>query len=191
MQACHQQPLNGKTVLDLACGYGLWGHIIRAAADNGGTDCYLVGCDIWRPYLAISKKYKAYDDFVLCDVKHLPFNDHSVDFAVSFEVIEHLSKTDAYNYLRQLKSISKKVLISTPAGYYPQDEMRGNKYEKHISAWNETDFRKAGYHVCKTGFGIDIERFCRKLHLTGVLQILAALIAKGSWSGFMLIAEYG
>lgn len=180
-----------KTVLDAGCGYGIWGHTLRSLQDIGGLDCYLVGCDIWKPYLVATKKYSPYDDLVLCDVRYLPFRNKSFNYLISFEVLEHFSKNEGKVYLTQLKRLSEKIVVSTPFGFYPQGIVDGNEFQVHKSAWQERDFREVGYGVYVTGLGNELEDFFRRRGLLSFFRRMKAKTSKKDWGEAMLIAETG
>jgi len=189
MRFIMQEDLKGKTVLDSACGYGVWGHLIRSLHNIGGSDCYLVGCDIWKPYLMENKKYNPYDDFVLCDVRCLPFRNQVLDYIVSFEVLEHFDKQEGYAYLKQLKSLSNNIIVSTPCGFYPQGQIGKNTFETHKAAWHINDFKNTGYFAVKTGLGGELEDAFRKFHLLSIFQKIIVTLLKRNWTGAILLAQ--
>jgi SAM-dependent methyltransferase len=190
LKALYSENLSGKIVLDLGCGYGLWGHVIRATVGNGGNDCFLVGADIWKPYLAETQRHKAYDSFVVCDVRFLPFRKGAAEFVVAFEVLEHLTRNEGFAFLENLKELSRRVLISTPCNFYEQSEIRGNRFERHQSGWREKDFMQHKFKAYKTGLGGDLEVVARKLHMLDFFHRLMRGVYRNEWSGAMIIAEY-
>jgi 2-polyprenyl-3-methyl-5-hydroxy-6-metoxy-1,4-benzoquinol methylase len=162
-----------KTLIDLGCGFGRWGHLLRSEVDKHTQSTYMIGCDIYRPCLEETRKYNPYDDLVVCDLKHLPFRERVFDIALALEVIEHLPKKVAMSFLTNLETCCKGlIVISTPHGFYSQDESRGNIFEKHLSSWKPKDFQENGYATIVTGFGSVLESACRK---TGILKILIKL----------------
>ncbi len=101
---------------------------------------YLVGIDIYRPYLEVAKKI--YHDVVVGDVRFLPFRIKSVDVIIVTELIEHLSKSDAYNLIKDIEVIAKKQLqLITPVGdnskYHLEDN---NPWQAHLSKWLPEEF---------------------------------------------------
>jgi len=60
--------LKRKSFLDVGCGFGCWGHKIRAYSDPS----YLASIDVWKPYLLGIKHKNIYDDIILTDALHLP-----------------------------------------------------------------------------------------------------------------------
>lgn len=183
------EELDKKVVLEIACGIGIWGHLLRASIDLSGADCYLVGCDGFKPYLQKSRGHTPYDDVVLCDVRKLPFKTQTVDLTLAFEIIEHLDKQEGFIFLTNLQLITRnKVIISTPYGYYVQGAINNNSFERHISSWFKHDFQSRGFTVKTCGFGNEFEIILRKFHLDNLWRIIAKLMLKNEYAGMMLFA---
>ena len=108
--------IQGKTVLDIACGEGYGSYLMKkwGAKTVQGVDIDQATID------------KATDMFreeglqYLCHTaEELPFNDYSFDVIVSFETIEHLDSAD--KFLHEIKRVLKPggiVLLSCPNDYY-------------------------------------------------------------------------
>lgn len=96
--------LEGKIILDFACGDGRWGHKIRSCVWLSGDKTYLMGVDIFLPYLKSLKKYNPYDALVQCDVRSLPFKEGYVDVVITLEILEHMKTEDGYKFIENLKS---------------------------------------------------------------------------------------
>jgi len=77
----------------------------------------------------------------------LPFKEKSVDISLACEILEHLSKNDGRLLLNELERISRNlIIVSSPIGW-PQEEIYGNPYEKHISEWKPEEFENLGYKI--------------------------------------------
>jgi ubiquinone/menaquinone biosynthesis C-methylase UbiE len=137
------------SVIDVGCGKGIWGYLLRALRENV---VYLCGVDITPSYLQFIKERNVYDDLILCDSVFLPFRDGSFDLVLLSEVLEHLEKKQAYVMLKQLESIARQlILITVPQGLVKQEAIGGISAEKHRSAWYANDFKKLGYKVVGIG----------------------------------------
>jgi hypothetical protein len=125
------------------------------------ANSYIVGLDIFRENLFFSKKYGAYDDLVLADIRFLPFKEDSFDTIVAVEVIEHIKKDSGHDFLANLEKISiKRVIITTPNGSWPDNPIlykdgTMNVFEHHKSMWRVSDFKRNGY--CVHAIGLRVE----------------------------------
>jgi 2-polyprenyl-3-methyl-5-hydroxy-6-metoxy-1,4-benzoquinol methylase len=124
----------GKTVIDCGCGYGRWGHLVRSSINMGGDKAYMIGCDVFEPYLKVLKKYNPYDDLVKCDIRMLPFRGRSVDVIIAIEVLEHMEKGEGYVFIAALEKLCREALIiSSPVGEWKQEVLDENVFQMHRS----------------------------------------------------------
>jgi len=138
--------LNPKRVLDVGCGFGKYGMLVRE---------YL---DIWyerlnkKDWITTIEGIEAYDPY------HNPIHDYAYskihigeaqsilpalgqfDVVLIADVIEHLEQQQARELVRECFKHSPVVVISTPAEFYPQTELCGNSYEVHRNLWTQADF---------------------------------------------------
>jgi len=67
-------------------------------------------------------------------------------------LIEHFSKEDGLKVLGIMEKISKKkVVVSTPNGFVPQNEYDGNRYQVHLSGWSYEEMVKMGFRIIGIG----------------------------------------
>jgi 2-polyprenyl-3-methyl-5-hydroxy-6-metoxy-1,4-benzoquinol methylase len=148
----------GESVLDVGCGYGRWGSLIR--------------CNYWEASLPAPPKVDGIDAFApnveLCSRQdcyrkawqHLlprPI-EGSWDTVLACEVIEHLPQSDIDRTFAVLEGAAqRRVIISTPnwPDYRPGGEtLTGtNDYEAHRSYVSRDEFSRRGYTVIGAGFG--------------------------------------
>lgn len=125
--------------LDVGCGQGHFKYLKQFD---------LVGCDIHQPALLENKKRGYCDNLVKCDAVHLSFKPKSFDAVISMELLEHLNKADSLVFLKQVEQVARKrVIITTPWGYYPQKDIAGNPYQDHISGWLPQELQTVGYRT--------------------------------------------
>jgi ubiquinone/menaquinone biosynthesis C-methylase UbiE len=136
-----------ERVLDVGCGRGVWGYLIREACDS----ICIVGIDTYKPHLNFCKRHRVYDDVILADVRSLPIKNDSFDVALCCEVIEHLTKNEGLKLLNEIERIGKKIIITTPNGYRPTGKI-AVELETHRSGWNPSYFKTRGYRVKGVGF---------------------------------------
>jgi SAM-dependent methyltransferase len=103
----------GSRVLDAGCGEGILSVML---AKSG---CHVVGVDLSQPNIEASKKYAQENgvadkcEFMVGDIEHMNFPDHSFDYVVSSHVLEHVP--DFQQGARELGRLaSKQVLIAIP-----------------------------------------------------------------------------
>ena len=136
----------GKSYLDVACGKGKWGYLIKTSHK---PPHYIVGGDLDKNLVKYVKNHKVYDDVVLFDGRYLPFRNDSFDFVLAIEVIEHVEKRDGQKLLNEVERVAReRVILSTP--------LLGARYwynqKHHISRWTVGDLRKRGYVIRGVGF---------------------------------------
>jgi SAM-dependent methyltransferase len=142
-------PTNVKSVLDVGCGRGIVGAIVKIYR----SPIRIVGLDIFDPYLDFCRSLNIYSEIMKYDLRNtpLPFNDNEFDVAVALEVIEHLPKSYGYKLLSELERVGRRVIISTPKYFQRQPCYDGNPFQQHVSRWYSRDFRQLGYTVRGVG----------------------------------------
>ena len=136
-----------RTVLDIGCGKGEPMRFI-----NRRKQFYAVGADIFKPYLKEYKRQGIHNEYVLCDVRHLPFADRSYDIVLCMEVLEHLEREEGKKLLSDMERIARKqVILSTPAGNYKQETYDENPHQEHKYLWIPREMRERGYELIGIG----------------------------------------
>jgi SAM-dependent methyltransferase len=136
-----------RSILDLGCGKGdPMLYLNRSGA------MHAIGADIWKPTLLETKQRQTHDDYVLCDVRKLPFQAKSADIAMCLEVLEHMDKESGIQLLSEMEMVARRqVIINTPLGKYKQGALEGNPHQLHVYMWNPADMRGLGYKVVTMG----------------------------------------
>jgi len=140
---------NGRLVLDVGCGKGGLGAIIKTIPEKD-LNPSLIGVDLELNMLKKAKFF--YDDVVLASADCLPFRDRAFDAVFSIEVIEHLNERQGHKHVAEIECVSKGlVAITTPSHLFPQDKVEGSSWTrelmKHKSYWSAKYFKKRGYVV--------------------------------------------
>ncbi|KKS42411.1 MAG: Methyltransferase type 11 [Candidatus Kuenenbacteria bacterium GW2011_GWA2_42_15] len=130
-----------ETVLDLGCG-----------ADSPLKHCknikYSLGVEAFGSYLEKTKQQKIHNEYWHKKIEEIDLPAKSFDAVILIEVLEHLSKEQGYEILKKAeKWAKKKIIFTTPNGFIAQNEIAGNKLEKHISDWNYAEIKKLGFKV--------------------------------------------
>jgi SAM-dependent methyltransferase len=145
--------IRGSRILDVACGLGKWGKLIRSSwgftwSGKLRVECeIIVGLDAYLPYLKSLRRQGIYDEVILANATALPFKEHSFDTVLAAEVIEHLSIKEGLKLIDECERISKEVvIITTPRRFSPQ-KGEENPFQTHRSVWKPSDFRRLGFKV--------------------------------------------
>jgi hypothetical protein len=135
----NQIPTDAKSILDVGAGYGIFGNILK----NSRHDATLEAVEPFPEYDLhhYSHTYRMeWEKF---------YNTHEgkYDVLVSTEMIEHLPKEKAVDFLVQAKRKARKVIIATPYEWEQQDPYDNNEYQIHRCLMTVNDFINQGYSV--------------------------------------------
>lgn len=160
---------NPNSVLDVGCGYGKYGVLVREYTQAARVDAL----DANMP------RYPVYDHVWTGDLRAietlLPADAPRYDLALFLDVIEHFEKDDALRVLDELCRRARRVIVATPWGFRPQ-EIPGMPYETHRSGWYPWDF---GARYAVHGWRAFPGHYTRHLRLPRMWQLLAVVGRKG------------
>ena len=147
--------VNGKRVLDIACGEGYGAHSLKAAGASSviGVDISEQACSHARAKYGVDARQG--------DAENIPLPDTSVDVVVSFETIEHVARPDVFldECLRVLTP-GGRLIISTPNVEVYRENGHHNPF--HCSEMTEQEFLgklQARYH--------DVNLYCQCYRTAG------------------------
>ena len=145
--------LDSKKFLDLGCGKGIWGYLLRA--EMKGDNAFMVGIDVYLKNLVFTRSFRIYDDVVLADTTFLPFRRSSFDISLASEIIEHVDKKLHDQFFIDVERVtSEMVVLTTPNGPWELNSKShyDNIHEYHLSAQSVSELRSNGYSVRGIGF---------------------------------------
>lgn len=147
---CLQRELKDcKSVLDLGCGPSSPIQFCKNIE-------YSLGVEAFRPYLEETKKKNIHSRYLDKKIEELDFPERSFDAVIMIEVLEHLSEEVGSKILAKAeKWARKKVILSTPNGFFPMDAVDGNSYQRHLSGWGEKELNRLGFRC----YGVSGIRF--------------------------------
>lgn len=139
---CLQKELEDcESVLDLGCGPS-------SPLKNCKNVKYSIGIEAFIPYLKESQERQIHSEYINKKIEEVDFQENSFDAIIMTEVLEHMSKGAGEELLRKAeKWAKKKIVLSTPNGYFPMDGVDENIYQKHLSGWSIEDLKTIGYKV--------------------------------------------
>ena len=147
----------GETVLDVGCGYGRWGGLIRSNFWEAGlaTPPFVDGLDAFEPNVSLCVSSGNYRRVWL---QQLPGPiDGRWDTVLASEIIEHMEQRDVPTVLDALESVAnRRVIITTPNfPYYrggSETIVGFNEFEAHHAYVSQHDLVRRGYQVTGAGF---------------------------------------
>jgi 2-polyprenyl-3-methyl-5-hydroxy-6-metoxy-1,4-benzoquinol methylase len=94
---------DGRTLLDLGCNWGRW--TIAAARAGYRTTGIDRGKKAVRAAGRVAEQLRVDADYVLGDVRELPFPDASFDAVFSYSVLQHLAKDDVRVVVAEIRRV--------------------------------------------------------------------------------------
>ncbi|MFA5872181.1 MAG: class I SAM-dependent methyltransferase [Parcubacteria group bacterium] len=148
-----------ESVLDLGCGPSSPLQYCRNVK-------YSVGVETFKPYLEEAKKRKIHNEYLEKKIEDVNFPEKSFDAVILIEVLEHLPEDAGCKMLaRAEKWARKKVIVSTPSGFLPQNEYDGNSYQAHLSGWNVEMMKKMNFR-CRGLSGFKFIRYSEPVEIS-------------------------
>lgn len=144
----HIIQLNPRSVLDVGCGFGLWGFLCRMYLDAGAErvqpkdwQVQIDGIEFFEPYI-LDHQRAVYNHITIGDIRELAPKLDEYDLIIAGDVIEHLDKSDGKRVLGQLYARARRaLLVNIPIGLgWDHPEAHGNPGELHRSQWYVEDF---------------------------------------------------
>ena len=134
-----------RRILDAGCG---------RASPLGlvGLDSYKVGLDFYQSYILKSRESSIHHDYVLGDVRLLPFKPGSFNCALATEVLEHLTRQEGTEMIKQMEKVAEKIILTTPNGFLPTyPGAQDNPDEKHQCGWTVSELAELGFKIYGLG----------------------------------------
>ena len=142
--------VQGTRFLDVACGHGKWGYLLKKYADPLSEGRYVAGIDIFAPHVESLRREGIYDDVHVGDATALPFEDNSFDTIIACEVLEHLSEAQGPLLIHELTRVARQCfIVSTPTFPCLRDGMETldgfNPHEAHKHVYTYREFKSLGF----------------------------------------------
>lgn len=125
----------GRIVLDVGCGEGKWGKLLKSR-----SPIRVDGVEVWQPYIDKYKLARFYDNLFNIDIKEFDFTGKDYTTVILGDVFEHLTKEEALDLLSTLKTHMQTIYLTLPITICIQDgEAIGNPYESHLYQWSDKE----------------------------------------------------
>ena len=116
----------GSTCLDVGACDGIWYDLL-------GDYLQMDACEIFEPNIQHNQLRDKYNFVFSGDIYDYWYGRNKYDLIIFGDVIEHMSVVKAQQVLEYARSRCKDMIVSVPY-LYPQGELYGNKYERHIQS---------------------------------------------------------
>jgi hypothetical protein len=148
--------LEPRSVLDVGCGFGLWGFLARLYLDVFPGRRYkhewtvrIEGVEAFPKYVMPHQEF-LYDTIHAGKIEDMVDRLGEFDLYIFGDVLEHLTKETGIQTLETAcRKAAKGVLINIPLGEgWLREVSEENEYEAHLSAWELEDFLEYCPKVC-------------------------------------------
>jgi SAM-dependent methyltransferase len=139
----------GSSFLDVGCGHGKWGHLLKTYRWSQGPS-RVAGVDLFEPHIRSLKEQGVYDTLQVASATDLPFPDKSFDSTIACEILEHLTQAQGPRLITELKRVSRLSFVVTTPNFAC---LRGggetldgfNEFEAHQHNFLYKEFRSLGF----------------------------------------------
>lgn len=122
-------------VLDCGVGEGKWGKLLKGRVNK------IDGIEVWKPYINEYNLHNFYDTLYNIDMKDFNF-ETEYNTAILGDVLEHLPKDEAVDFLNKLKVDVKTIFLTIPVTVCIQNgNAIGNPFETHHYHWSDKEIR--------------------------------------------------
>jgi len=162
------QTLAPRSVLDVGCGFGKYGMLLREYLDISEqrikkTDwrVRIDGVDAFEDYRNPIWDF-VYDRVHVGDIQQVLPTLGRYDAILVADMIEHLEKDAAAKLVQLLHQQCETLVISTPKEFYAQPSTNGNDFEIHRCLWTDADYPSGVNVVTIPGLSCNVYVSSRK-----------------------------
>ena len=119
--------------MELGCNYGF-----VLAYCNGDT-----GVDWNERTIDLARILNPSKEFLVADIRELPFPDNHIDTVLLTEILEHLPWEDVSKAIKEVKRVARlKVLVTVPNGTYATPEATSLKHQWRADSLRQQSIKK-------------------------------------------------
>lgn len=138
---------NPKSVLDIGVGFGKWGMLAREYTDIWNYRFYKKEWITAVHGIEVHEKYRnpiwdIYDHITIGDAADILASGiwhKAFDLVLMIDVLEHFEKEKGKTLIKDVMTVTDKFVVSYCNT--EQKDVRDNKYEDHVSTWEDEDFK--------------------------------------------------
>lgn len=124
------QKIKPETVVDVGAGCGTYAKLMR---DH--HKAHWTAIEAWGPYVTQFGLADLYDSVIVADVRVVIPEVFDADLVILGDVVEHLHRKEAIQLIEEIKCYAKHIIVSIPIGDWPQDDVGGVWFERHLATW--------------------------------------------------------
>lgn len=137
-----------RSVLDVGCGCGKWGALLReyldprAAAGQGRRRARIDAVEGFAGYVG-PLHHAVYDHVYVGRAPEILAGLGPYELVLAVDVLEHFPQRAGAEFVAACRRLGP-VLLTTPAAPVPQGAVHGNDLERHRSSWSRQDLAALG-----------------------------------------------
>lgn len=140
-----------RSVLDVGCGCGKWGVLLReyldpsAAAGQAPRRVRIDAVEGYGGYIGPLHQI-VYDRVIVGRAPAILVGLGRYDLVMAVDMLEHFDRADGAEFVAHCRRLGA-VLLTTPASPIEQGAVHGNELERHRSAWSPSELAALGAHA--------------------------------------------
>jgi predicted TPR repeat methyltransferase len=133
--------LNPTSVLDIGCGSGKYGVLMREYLPHARLD----GIEGFAAYITDIHRVTYDHVYEVNAMEFVPKLNRRYDLAMMIDMFEHLTLDEGAQILQELSKHTQHILISVPVWHPEQDAMHGNVLQEHHAQYDVPKLRHLGF----------------------------------------------
>ena len=117
-----------RRVVDVGAGSGTYAKLLAPLAPG----VHWIAVEVWTPYITEHALDRKYHEVINSDVRDVEFAPLAPDLVLFGDILEHMTQEEAVAVVGKALAAAAYVMISIPIIDYPQHELEGNPYQRHI-----------------------------------------------------------
>jgi len=165
-----------RRIVDVGAGAGTYHSLLSPVAPG----VHWIAVEAWTPNIDRFGLDALYDEVVAGDVRDVDFAPLAPDLVLFGDVLEHMTRDDACEVVKRAVEAAPHVMISIPLIPWPQDEIDGNPFERHVKDdWSHQEVRDSfpGVAACLIHGPIGVYFLSRRPEAAGRLARVHDVVA--------------